>query len=72
MEKELAGAKFDWSRAEDDLEVSWNYYNKIAARGATDSERIRLISRLIERFARTGLDLSNLRNELNSLKTQKE
>ena len=72
VEKELAGAKFDWSRAEDDLEVSWNYYNKIAARGATDSERIRLISRLIERFARTGLDLSNLRNELNSLKTQKE
>lgn len=71
IERELNSTKSEKARAEDDLEVSWNYYNKIAARGATVTEKIRLLSRLIERFARTGIDLTKLETELKVLKAQK-
>ena len=71
IERELSTTKSEKARSEDDLEVSWNYYNKIAARGASVTERIRLLSRLIERFATTGIDLTKLETELKIMKAQK-
>lgn len=67
-QKELDIAKSDRSKAEMDLAISWNYYQKIVARGVSVPERIQMLSRMIERFARTGVDVSYLREELNSLK----
>jgi small-conductance mechanosensitive channel len=60
-------AKSDRAKAEMDLQISWSYYQKIVARGASVPERIQLLGRMIERFARTGVDLSNLKTELKSL-----
>src|SRR5581483_8551054 len=60
-------AKSDRAKAETDLQISWNYYQKIVARGASVPERIQLLGRMIERFARTGVDLTNLKTELKSL-----
>jgi hypothetical protein len=60
-------AKSDRAKAEMDLQISWNYYQKIVARGASVPERIQLLGRMIERFARTGVDLNNLKTELKSL-----
>lgn len=67
-ERELSIAKSDRAKAEVDLAVSWSYYQKIVARGANIPERIQLLSQMIERFARTGADLNNIRDELKSLK----
>ena len=66
-ESEYEIAKSDRAKAETDLQVSWNYYQKIVARGASVPERIQLLGRMIERFARTGVDLTNLKTELKSL-----
>ncbi len=70
-QKELDIAKSDRSKAEMDLAISWNYYQKIVARGVSVPERVQMLSRMIERFARTGVDVSYLREELNSLKGKK-
>lgn len=67
-EKEMAVVKSDRAKAELDLAISWSYYQKIVARGASVPERIELLSKIIERFARTGADLSNLREELKALR----
>lgn len=71
VRKELEFAKSDRSKAEMDLAVSWNYYQKIVARGVSIPERIQLLSRMIERFARTGVDITYLREELQALKGAK-
>ena len=70
-EKELAIAKSDKAKADMDLAVSWTYYQKISARGASIPEKIQLLSRMIERFARTGADLTDVKAELESLKFKK-
>jgi hypothetical protein len=70
-EKELAIAKSDRAKAEVDLAVAWSYYQKIVARGASVPERVELLSHMIERFARTGVDLTNVREELKSLRSRK-
>jgi hypothetical protein len=70
-EKELAIAKSDRAKAEVDLAVAWSYYQKIVARGASVPERVELLSHMIERFARTGVDLTNVREELKSLRNRK-
>lgn len=67
-EKELAVVKSDRARAEMDLAISWSYYQKIVARGASVPERIELLSRMIDRFARTGADLTAVREELKALR----
>lgn len=67
-QKELAIAKSDRAKAEADLAISWSYYQKIVARGASVPERIELLSRMIERFARSGVDLTNVRDEMKSLR----
>lgn len=67
-EKELNIARSDRAKAEVDLSVSWSYYQKIVARGANVPERIQILSRMIKRFARTGVELDYLKDELDSLK----
>ncbi len=65
---ELAELEAERSRSDEDLAVSWNYYQKIAARGTTIPERIMLLNAMNERFSKTGADLTRVRDELKSLK----
>ncbi len=69
-ENELAALERDKNRSDEDLAVSWNYYQKIAARGASVPERILLLNTMIERFSKTGADIARVRDELNSLKSR--
>jgi len=67
-EDELSELEKGRTAAQEDLAVSWNYYRKIADRGASIPERVRLLETLIGRFSKTGADLSEMRGELDSLK----
>lgn len=67
-ENELAELEKDKTAAQEDLAVSWNYYRKIAERGASIPERVRLLETVISRFSKTGANVSEMREELNSLK----
>ena len=51
-----------------DLAIAWSYYQKIVARGSSTPERIQLLSRMIERFARSGVNLNHVKEELQSLR----
>ena len=67
---ELAALESLKGSAEEDLAVSWNYYRKIAERGASVPERVLLLDAMISRFSKTAADLSEIRRELQSLKGQ--
>jgi len=67
-EAEYAVAISDRAKADADLSVTWTYYQKIAARGASLPERLEHLGRMMERFSRSGADLATVESELRALR----
>lgn len=71
IEKELETALSDARKAERELSSSWIYYQKVTIQGAGLPERIEILSQNIQKFAGTGVNLSHVVQELNTMKAQK-
>ncbi len=68
--EELAMLKSDRAKSEVDLAFAWSYYQKVVVRGANIAERIGLLSQLVQRFVRTGTDLTVVERELKVLRVR--
>jgi Trm5-related predicted tRNA methylase len=71
VKRELASVKMEKEKAEADFDISWGYYRRIVIRGAGVPDRVRLLSALLKRFSGTGVDMSKVMSELQTLKAVK-
>lgn len=71
VENEIQELKSEVIKTEYELRDAWTYYQKIAVRGASVPDRIQILSQMIEKFARSGVNLNYVVQELRALQEQK-
>ncbi len=64
---ELERVKSSMAQSLTDFQITWDFYKKTVARGIDDTERISLLERMIKKYAKSGVDISVVRNELKML-----
>lgn len=66
--RELERVKSDLAQVSTDYRITLDFYKKTVAQGGDVTERISLLERMIKRYSRSGIDLSEVKNELAKLK----
>lgn len=61
--------KSDLAQVSNDFRITWDFYKKTVAQGAEPEERISVLERMIKKYRRSGIDLSEVVGELEKLKT---
>jgi hypothetical protein len=67
-EREMEKVKNDFAQISTDYKLTLDFYRKNAAQGADPQEQISLLERMIKKYNRSGIDLSEAKNELSKLK----
>lgn len=67
-ETEIERVKSDLAQAESDYRITLDFYHKNASQGADESERLSLLERMVKKYGRAGIDVSEAQEELDSLK----
>lgn len=65
---ELEKTRSDLAQAEADYKITLDFYRKTVADGAETIERISLLERMSKKYGRAGVDISEVRRELEELK----
>jgi hypothetical protein len=66
--REMERVKSDLAQVSTDYRITLDFYKKTVAQGGDVTERISLLERMIKRYARSGIDLSEVKGELAKLK----
>jgi flagellar biosynthesis chaperone FliJ len=66
--KEVEKVKTELAQVSTDYRLTLDFYRKNAAQGADAQEQISLLERMIKKYARAGIDLSEAQKELAKLK----
>jgi Zn-dependent oligopeptidase len=60
--------KSNLAQVSSDFRITLDFYKKTVAQGADATERISLLERMLKKYQKSGIDLSEVRDELNRLK----
>lgn len=61
--------KSDLAQVSNDFRITWDFYKKTVAQGAEPEERVSILERMVKKYRRSGIDLSEVTGELEKLKT---
>jgi hypothetical protein len=61
--------KSDLAQVSNDFRITWDFYKKTVAQGAEAEERVSVLERMVKKYRRSGIDLSEVTGELEKLKT---
>lgn len=61
--------KSDLAQVSNDFRITWDFYKKTVAQGAEAEERVSILERMVKKYRRSGIDLSEVTGELEKLKT---
>jgi hypothetical protein len=59
--------KSDLAQVSSDFRITLDFYKKTVAQGADAAERVSLLERMLKKYQKTGIDLTEVREELNRL-----
>jgi hypothetical protein len=65
---ELEKVQSDLAQAQADYKITLDFYRKTVADGADDRQRIGLLERMVRKYGRSGVDVSEVEKELQGLK----
>jgi hypothetical protein len=65
---ELERVQADLAQAQADYKITWDFYKKTVSDGADEAQRSSLLERMVRKYGRAGIDISDVKNELEALK----
>jgi hypothetical protein len=65
---ELERVQADLAQAEADYKITWDFYKKTVSDGADEAQRSSLLERMVRKYGRAGIDISEVKKELEALK----
>ncbi len=65
---EMERVKSDFAQAQADYRITLDFYRKTVADGADNLQRISLLERMVRKYGRAGVDISEVKKELDGLK----
>ena len=71
IEKEYKDINKQYNENKKNYEISMDYYRRIISKTASPSEKIELLESILKKYEKTGLDMSEVKSELNKLKENK-
>ena len=67
VRNEQERVKSDLAQVSSDFRITLDFYKKTVAQGADAAERVSLLERMLKKYQKTGIDLTEVREELNRL-----
>ena len=68
VEKEMVDIASELKQIQEDFKFAWNYYTQVASSGAPDETKKKLLSRMLKKYESYGIDLQNIKEEIEKLK----
>jgi hypothetical protein len=65
---ELERVQADLAQSQADYKITWDFYKKTVSDGADEVQRSSLLERMVRKYSRAGIDISDVKKELEALK----